>query len=164
MLAWTGERYADRGSGVRPHPPLTRELAERLLQAAAPGERIEAHCRAVAAEALRIAEALPLELDGELLACAALLHDVARKEKDHARLGAAWLRELGYEEAAALVEQHHDLAERRSWTRRRSCISRTSACGGPARRPGGALREKVKALHDAGGRAPMRRGRPRRCA
>ena len=39
---------------------------------------------------------------------AALLHDVARGEKDHARMGAAWLRELGYHEAAALVAQHHD--------------------------------------------------------
>lgn len=108
VLRWDGERYETEAYGVRPHPPLTRELAERLLQAAAPGERIEAHCRAVAAEAQRIADALPLELDGELLACAALLHDVARKEKDHARLGAAWLRELGYADAAAIVEQHHD--------------------------------------------------------
>lgn len=92
----------------RPFPPLTQALAEKLLRAAAPGNRIEAHCRAVAAEALRIAAALPLALDKELLASAALLHDVARTEKDHARLGAAWLRELGYEKAAALVEQHHD--------------------------------------------------------
>ncbi|MBQ3701942.1 MAG: histidine phosphatase family protein [Oscillospiraceae bacterium] len=93
---------------ARPCPPLTQALADKLLRAAAPGNRIEAHCQAVAAEALRIAAALPLALDRELLASAALLHDVARTEKDHARLGAAWLRELGYEKAAALVEQHHD--------------------------------------------------------
>ena len=92
----------------RPCPPLTQALADKLLRAAAPGNRIEAHCRAVAAEALRIAAALPLALDEQLLVSAALLHDVARTEKDHARLGAAWLRELGYEKAAALVEQHHD--------------------------------------------------------
>ena len=91
-----------------PRPALTRALAEQLLRAAAPGERVEAHCRAVAEEALRIAEAMPLALDTELLASAALLHDAARGEKDHARLGAAWLRELGYDEAAAIVEQHHD--------------------------------------------------------
>ena len=93
---------------ARPCPPLTPTLAERLLEAAAPGEHIEAHCRAVAAEALRIAEALPLALDARLLVSAALLHDVARAEKDHARTGAAWLRELEYEKAAALVERHHD--------------------------------------------------------
>ena len=95
-----------------PRPSLTPALAERLLAAAAPGPRVEAHCRAVAAESLRIAEALPLELNLELLESAALLHDLARGEKDHAFLGAAWLRELGYEDAAALVGQHHDLNSR----------------------------------------------------
>ena len=91
-----------------PRPALTRSLAEKLLRAAAPGERVEAHSRAVAAEALRIAGALPSDPDTELLAAAALLHDVARREKDHARLGAAWLRELGYERAAELIALHHD--------------------------------------------------------
>lgn len=95
---------------ARPCPPLTRFLAEKLLSAAAPGEKVEVHGRAVAAEALRIAQALPLPLDGELLTSAALLHDVARKEEDHARLGAAWLRELGYDKAAELAAQHHDWA------------------------------------------------------
>ncbi len=94
--------------GLRPCPPLTRELADTLLSAAAPGDEVTAHCRAVAAEALRIAEALPLGLDHELLVSAALLHDVARGEKDHAALGAAWLRELGYEKAADIVRLHHD--------------------------------------------------------
>ena len=86
VLRWDGERYSIEALGVRPCPPLTRRLAETLLAAAAPGERVEAHCRAVAAEALRI----------------------ARAEPDHARVGAAWLRELGYADAAACVERHHD--------------------------------------------------------
>ena len=98
-----------RESGLLPELPLTGELAGQLLKAAAPGEGIEAHCRAVAAEALRIAEALPLALDRELLEASALLHDVARSQPEHARLGGAWLRELGYGDAAGLVEQHHDL-------------------------------------------------------
>lgn len=91
-----------------PELPLTSALAGRLLEAAGPGARVEAHCRAVAAEALRIAGQTPLPLDAELLEAAALLHDAARGSADHARLGAAWLRALGYPEAAALVEQHHD--------------------------------------------------------
>jgi putative nucleotidyltransferase with HDIG domain len=91
-----------------PRPALTLTLIEQLLTAAAPGERVEAHCRAVAAEALRIAQALPSNTDTELLASAALLHDVARGEKDHARLGAAWLRELGYNEVGEIVAVHHD--------------------------------------------------------
>lgn len=107
-LYWDGDAFETDSVGVRPHPPLTPELAGSLLRAAAPGERVEAHDRAVAAEALRIAQALPQRLDEELLVSAALLHDVARAEKDHAGLGAAWLRELGFHEAAALVERHHD--------------------------------------------------------
>ena len=108
VLRWDGEGFETEAFGIRPCPPLGRELAETLLCAAAPGEKVEAHCRAVAAEALRIAEALPIPVDRELLVSAALLHDVARREKDHARLGAAWLRELGYADAAAIVERHHD--------------------------------------------------------
>ncbi|MBR0207908.1 MAG: histidine phosphatase family protein [Oscillospiraceae bacterium] len=108
VLRANEEAFEVESVGLRPCPPLTRELGEKLLSAAAPGERIEAHCRAVAAEAQRIARALPLELNEELLVSAALLHDVARSEKDHARLGAAWLRELGYPDAAAIAERHHD--------------------------------------------------------
>lgn len=107
-LLRVGETVTVEKQAVLPALPLTGALAGRLLLAAAPGARIEAHSRAVAAEALRIADALPLPLDRELLRSAALLHDLARREKDHAALGAAWLRELGYREAAALVEQHHD--------------------------------------------------------
>ena len=108
VLCRDGESCFVEAAGLRPRPPLTRPLAETLLAAAAPGEKVEAHCRAVAAEALRIARALPVRLDEELLVSAALLHDVARKEKDHALVGAAWLRELGFPDAAAIVEQHHD--------------------------------------------------------
>ena len=106
----TGEdgSFSVEAYGLRPRPALTPALAETLLAAAAPGEGVEAHCRAVAAEALRLAKAMPLPLDRGLLSCASLLHDVARGEADHARLGAAWLRELGYPEAAELVRQHHD--------------------------------------------------------
>lgn len=109
VLGYDGGSCQVERSAVLPSPSLTPELAQALLSAAAPGEKVEAHCRAVASEALRIADALPVELDRELLESAALLHDVARGEKDHARLGAAWLRELGYAEAAALVARHHDL-------------------------------------------------------
>ena len=94
--------------GFVPEEPLTAELAEALLKAAAPGKKIEAHCHAVTKEALRIAEYLPVELDTELLISAALLHDVARAEQHHAEIGAAWLRDLGYDMAAALIEQHHN--------------------------------------------------------
>ena len=92
---------------VLPRIALSPAVAEKLLAAAAPGEKIERHCRAVARTARRFAAVVP-EADAELLCSAALLHDIARAEKDHARVGADWLRALGYPEAAAIVEKHHD--------------------------------------------------------
>lgn len=106
--------FDDRGGftvesvGRLPNLALTPELAEKLLLAAAPGERVMAHSRAVAKEALRIAGELPLALDEGLLESAALLHDIARSQPAHAMLGGQWLRELGYDRAAELVESHHD--------------------------------------------------------
>ena len=94
--------------GMMPETPLTPGLADLLLTVASPGAQIEAHCRAVEREARRIADALPLALDVGLLSAAALLHDVARAESHHAQTGARWLRELGYEDAAYIVAQHHD--------------------------------------------------------
>jgi HD superfamily phosphohydrolase YqeK len=44
----------------------------------------------------------------EQLYAAALLHDIARTEPDHAAVGAAWLRTLGYPEEAELIARHHD--------------------------------------------------------
>ena len=79
-----------------PDPEMTPILAEMLLAAAAPGQRVEAHCRAVAKKAGEIADALPLTLDRNALICAALLHDVARKERNHATVGADWVKTLGY--------------------------------------------------------------------
>ena len=77
-----------------PDPEMTPILAEMLLAAAAPGQRVEAHCRAVAKKAGEIADALPLTLDRNALICAALLHDVARKERNHATVGADWVKTL----------------------------------------------------------------------
>ena len=95
-------------AGMVPDLPLTPALADALLTAAAPGEKVVAHCRAVAREAVRIAEALPVVHDCVLLESAALLHDVARAEPHHAGTGAAYLRDLGYDRAAELVSLHHD--------------------------------------------------------
>lgn len=94
--------------GMVPETPLTPGLADLLLTVAAPGAGVEAHCRAVEREARRIAESLPLALDIDLLSAAALLHDVARAEPDHAKTAARWLHELGYDDAAYVVAQHHD--------------------------------------------------------
>lgn len=104
-LSWNG-RFSVQSTGRLPNPALTPWLAEKLLLAAEPGQKVIAHSRAVAKEAVRIARVL--NLDSQLLESAALLHDVARNHHSHPMVGAAWLRELGYNRAADLIEVHHD--------------------------------------------------------
>lgn len=94
-----------------PRPAPTDEVCAALLAAAGADEKLRAHCRAVAAFADELCAALRKKgvvLDAQAVHAAALLHDLARAEKDHAALGARWLRELGYPELAEIVRQHHD--------------------------------------------------------
>lgn len=93
-------------------PELNEEFCEKLLQAAKLPEHIIKHCRAVAAEAMRICTALEtagLQLDSRSLFHAAMLHDIARLEAEHARLGAKWLHSLGHSKTSDIVAQHHEL-------------------------------------------------------
>ena len=92
-----------------PHPPMSPDLAGSLLAAADPGQKVEAHCRAVAKKAAEIADALPISLDRNALVCAAILHDVARTKRNHASVGAEWMETIGYAKEAELIRQHHDL-------------------------------------------------------
>ena len=108
VLLWDGEFQVETLKKL-PHSDMTPEQADALLSAAAPGERVEAHSRAVAEKAKEIADELPLPLDRNALICAALLHDVARTQRNHASVGAAWVKALGYEKEAEFIRQHHDL-------------------------------------------------------
>ena len=96
------------GPDVGPAPALDRERCFAMLDAAKVPEQVKAHCRAVAAEALRIADALPIALDRQLIEYAALLHDISRLQPKHPQTGAAWLRALGYGRVADIVQLHHD--------------------------------------------------------
>lgn len=72
------------------------------------------HCIAVTELAKEIAVKLKFAdhpLNIKLVEAGALLHDVARKEKEHAVCGAKWLRELDYYEIARIVEEHMNLSE-----------------------------------------------------
>lgn len=102
-IGYDGEFHL-REMGRSPRPELSEELCERLMKAA--GGPLD-HCRHVAQNAAAIAEELP-GLDRERLLHSALLHDVARSRQDHPRVGAEWLRELGYPEIAQIVAAHHD--------------------------------------------------------
>lgn len=70
------------------------------------------HCEAVEKVCSMIVDRLygcGIYMDRDLLTAAALLHDIARCEKNHAAEGAALLRGLGYEEVAEIVETHMDI-------------------------------------------------------
>ena len=98
--------------GILCKPPLDDPVCLALLKAAGAGKDLITHCEAVAALADELCEVLTgkgITLDAKLIHCAALLHDLARAEKNHAALGAVWLKELGYPEIAEIVRQHHDL-------------------------------------------------------
>ena len=94
-------------------PELTEGLCKRLLDAAGTPEHVQEHCIAVKDQALKICNALKEagnELNENLIATSAMLHDIARTEKNHAKCGGAWVHKLGYEEHGNVIEKHHEVA------------------------------------------------------
>lgn len=88
------------------------ECLELLSQVLKLPERLVAHCRAVARVCITLGQALNdagAWLDLELVQSAALLHDLARGQSGHARLGAAWLREMGLCALSPLIDSHMEL-------------------------------------------------------
>jgi hypothetical protein len=96
--------------------PDDDECAELLGIAGTPN-RVVRHMKAVAASAMRLADALNdsgAHINKRMLASACLLHDIAKGEKEHEARGARWLRERGYSKVADLVASHKDLPEKKS--------------------------------------------------
>lgn len=50
-------------------------------------------------------------LDTELISAAALLHDIAKPEKPHEKLGALRLQNAGYPDVARIIAAHHDIEQ-----------------------------------------------------
>jgi radical SAM family uncharacterized protein len=89
----------------------TREECLSLLRQNGTPEHVIRHCLAVSDVAGRIGAALAdagFAMNPELIAAAALLHDIARTEAQHARVGAELIRKLGFEQVADIVAQHMD--------------------------------------------------------
>jgi putative nucleotidyltransferase with HDIG domain len=75
-------------------------------------ERIVKHCLAVSEILLKILDEISLShlhFDKNRLLAAALLHDIARKEKNHAKVGADKLRTMGYDTLGNIIETHMDI-------------------------------------------------------
>ena len=95
--------------GLQPRPELTDALCLAMLRASGADEALIAHCRAVAALADELCAMLKekgIALESEAVHTAALLHDIAKGEPDHAAVGGRWLTELGLGQLAEIVRQH----------------------------------------------------------
>ncbi|MCB2227684.1 MAG: NTP transferase domain-containing protein [Desulfarculaceae bacterium] len=94
--------------------PDREECLALLSQVAGANDELVAHCRAVGAVALALANALNAAghgLDQRLALAGGLLHDVAKGAPGHAEAGAAMLHDLGYAKVAPLAAAHIDLPE-----------------------------------------------------
>ncbi|HBC94437.1 MAG TPA: hypothetical protein DCZ10_16440 [Pelotomaculum sp.] len=84
----------------------------QMLNEAGVDERIKEHCCAVAYTALGLAGNLNnagAGLDEDLILAGALLHDIARREPNHALVGARMLEARGYPLVAEVVGVHMDI-------------------------------------------------------
>lgn len=93
-------------------PELTEELCRKLLNAAKTPEHVQKHCFAVYQQAKRICGALRaagILLDEDLIYGAAMLHDIARAQKEHAKTGGQWIKKTGYPVHGELVAVHHEI-------------------------------------------------------
>ena len=92
--------------------PSEQECEDLLVKKFAAEAPLVKHSRAVSRLAAALARRLNgagCSLDLDLLAAAALLHDVARGRRDHAREGAKLLAGLGYGPVAEIVAVHMDI-------------------------------------------------------
>ena len=91
-----------------------RPECEMILERYHTPEHVRAHCRQVCRQALKMGSRMRkagCDVDMSLIQSAALLHDVARTEPDHAVRGAGWILREGYPQVAELVLRHHDLGD-----------------------------------------------------
>ena len=112
---FTPGEETDRPRTRQPHqqPAIpTPAECEAVHQAFTTSEDIRRHCRKVAEAAECLGRALNeagRTLDIKLIMAGALLHDLAKSEKNHAAVGAKWLEDMGLHHIAAIVAQHSDM-------------------------------------------------------
>lgn len=88
------------------------EECSRLLDEFGTPAHVRKHCMAVAVKAEELCRKLNgsgAGLDEAAVKAGAMLHDVARTEKKHAKAGALWLNSRGYTALAAIVGDHMTL-------------------------------------------------------
>ena len=88
---------------------ITKEEGLELLKAYGTPERVVRHCIAVTDTAVAIATELNkhgYSLNIELVTGAGIIHDIARVEDDHEKVGAEYAMSIGLEEEAAIIRTH----------------------------------------------------------
>lgn len=96
--------------GYRPKEFMGTEEILSLYQKCGTPEKVIRHMQAAADMVKALLDRLDPEntgYDRRLLVNAALVHDIARTQKNHAEAGADILRAEGFEEASVLVRAHH---------------------------------------------------------
>lgn len=109
MDADTPQDYARMLEHLRRQKAPDDATVAAIWKYAGTPQRVIQHCQATAQLAVSLGQQLidagvPLNLD--ILRSGALLHDVQKLQKPHDAAGAAFLRDLGYEEMAVIAEQH----------------------------------------------------------
>ena len=97
----------------KPQKPFpTLEECQHLLREKAVNARIWEHSHLVAGFALALARQLNqvgAHLDEALVLSSAMLHDVAKTQKDHAHVGARMVEAKGYPRVAEIIAVHMDI-------------------------------------------------------
>ena len=110
----TPQDYREALRRLRHQRRRTTEEARALLEIHCVNERGLAHAHAVSRVAAALAsalnETLGWPLDTDLVQSAALLHDIAKKRKNHEAMGALLLDAAGFPDEARIVEAHRDLS------------------------------------------------------
>lgn len=90
----------------------TVELCEKIQDYFKISDNEKKHCNKVAHAALNILSKLSergIKLNRDIIVAASMLHDIAKGNSMHAKLGAKWLKDMGYDEIAKIVEKHMEL-------------------------------------------------------
>jgi putative nucleotidyltransferase with HDIG domain len=91
------------------HIPDKEECLSIINDILPDSDPIRTHLADVSFTALKIANSLSDKVDPDLVIAAGLLHDIKRKEKDHAKAGAKVLGQLGFSEVSEIIAQHMDI-------------------------------------------------------
>ena len=92
--------------------PTTRECLALMTENFAVEKSVLDHCKKVSRLALGLGQALNIagcEMDLDLLVAAGLLHDLARKQADHATVAAQILAGIGFPDVVEIVAAHMDI-------------------------------------------------------